>query len=538
MPLIPLKPNKTPLRAAAGQTSQLFNNPAPTGGLNLRDPISEMSPLDAIVLDNFIPRQQGVEMRKGYIVTSEPPEGVTQYKSMFGYAAANSANNKMFAAADGNIYDVTGTPVTVAHAATGSTNDQWWTIQFSTTSGNYLLAVSPGAGYWTYDPVNGWVNRTALTTGLPTNVRTVSVWKQRIWFTVEDSSDVYYMQDINAIQGTAVAFPMGSVLRSGGSVSALFNWTIDAGFSVDDFFVVVGTEGDIGVWEGTDPTSADTFRIKGVWYIGPVPKYGMYFTPFGGDVMVLSVQGLIPMSRLVSGQYNEAAANTMPASKVQPVLSPLIALLKDAESWNVMLVPKESVMIIKLPQKEDGSWQQFVMNTITGAWCTFSNMPMVSAAMLGGQLYFSTPTGRVAKGLNGSYDDTDPFISSKGSAIEADVQCSFNAYNTPAQLKKFQMARPIFLAPTAPSVKLQLNTQYALSNVSGSPSFAGAIQSGIWDETNWNLCYFSGGQLTTYEAWVGVVGLGYYGSLRMKVKGLPGTVFTSAHVMSELGGVM
>jgi hypothetical protein len=32
--------------------------------------------------------------------------------------------------------------------------------------------------------------------------------------------------------------------------------------------------------------------------------------------------------------------------------------------------------------------------------------------------------------------------------------------------------------------------------------------------------------------------LGYYGSLCMKVRGLPQTVFTSAHVMTEIGGVM
>lgn len=533
MPLVPLKPRKTPLIAAAGQTSQLFNNPPPTGGLNLRDPISEMSNLDAIVLDNIIPRQQGVELRKGTQVHAEAVEGVAEFKSVFSYNAGT--DSKLFAAANGDIYDVTDGTATVAVTGTGSTTDLWWTIQFSTTSGSYLLAVSPDAGYWTYDPINGWVDRTALTVGLPTNVRTVSVWKQRIWFTCEDDADVYYMRNVDAIQGHADPFPMGSVLRNGGYVSALFNWTIDAGFSVDDFLVVVGTEGDIGVWEGTDPSDAASFRIKGVWYIGPVPKHGVYFTPFGGDVMVLSVQGLIPMSRLVSGQYNEAAANTMPASKIQPVLAPLIAQLKDAESWNVLLVPKESIMIIQLPADTSGFYRQFVMNTITGAWSTFSNMDIIDATLFDGDLYFSDPNGQIVHGLYGKYDKAD-IDGLNGFAIEGDVQGSFNNYGTPAQLKKFQMARPIFLAETAPSVKVQLNTQYALSNVSGSPIFTD-FDVGVWDGTNWNEAHFAG-SINTYQAWVGVSGLGYYGSIRMKIKGLPGTVFTSMHVMSELGGVM
>jgi hypothetical protein len=37
---------------------------------------------------------------------------------------------------------------------------------------------------------------------------------------------------------------------------------------------------------------------------------------------------------------------------------------------------------------------------------------------------------------------------------------------------------------------------------------------------------------------VGVTGLGYYGSIRMKVRGLSGTVFSSTHMMYDNGGVM
>lgn len=535
MPLVPLKPFKTPIKAAAAQVSQLFNNPPPTGGLNLRDPISEMSPLDAIVLDNFIARQQGVELRKGNRVHTEAPEGLAQYESIFSYNAAGAGQSKIFAATEGDIYDVTENPATVIQSATGSTDDQWWTTQFSTTSGSYLLAVSPGAGYWTYDASSGWVDRTAACTGLPDNVRTVAVWKERVWFTAEGDSDVYYLDTVNAIQGPAVAFPMGSVLRNGGSVSALVNWTIDSGFSVDDFLAVIGTEGDIGIWSGTDPTSADTFGLKGVWYIGPVPKYGVYFTPFGGDVMILSQQGLIPLSKIVAGQYNEAAANTMPASKIQPELVNALSLLKDVPSWGVMMVPQDSIMIIKLPPDSSNAYRQFVMNTITGAWSTFSNMDMVCGTLMNGQLYYADASGQVIKGLYGQFDDAD-VDGENGSAIEGDVQCSFNAYNTPAQLKKFQMARPIFISSNPPSVKLQLNTQYALNNVVGSPAFTDP-SGGTWDSAVWNLSYFAGSQ-NTYQAWVGVFGLGYYGSVRMKVKGLPGTILTSMHVMSEMGGVM
>lgn len=535
MPLVPLQPFKTPRKVAAAQVVQMQNNPPPTGGLNLRDPISNMAPNDAIILDNFIARQQGVELRKGWKYFTDPEEGVTEFKSVFAYNVDASPNRKIFAAFDGDIYDVTtGTPTLVVNN-TGSTTDQWWTVQFSTPARSYLLAVSPGAGYWTYDSVGGWVNRTAGTVGLPSNVRTVSVWKRRVWFTCVDDPQVYYMRAVDAIQGHADPFPMGSVLRNGGSVSAVLNWTVDGGASIDDYMVVIGTEGDIGLWEGTDPTSVNTFALKGVWYIGPVPKYGVYFTPFGGDVMILSVQGLIPLSKLISGQYNEMASQAMPSSKIQPAITPLLSELLTAQSWGVFAVPKESIIILKVPMDSYGQYRQFVMNTVTGAWSTFSNMPMLAATLLDGQMYFSTPDGRIAKGLFGNYDavETD---GTGSDAVEGDVQPAFNPYGTPANLKQFSMTRPIFLAKDAPSVKLVLNTQYAFDNVAGSPSFTGPTTS-VWDTSSWNSAYFAGIS-GTYQAWVGVSGLGYYGSLRMKVRGLPGTLFTSAHVMYQVGGIM
>ena len=534
MPLVPLKPWKAPFKAASAQTAQLSVIPAPTGGLNYRDPIAAMSPADALVLTNFIPRQQGIELRKGYQTFAESPLLPTEpVESVFNYKAANNDDDKIFTAVGGNIYDVTagGTPV-VAVTGTGSTDDEWWTTQFSNAAGNFLLAVSPGAGYWTYDSVNGWVNRTATVTGMTTAVRTVAVWKRRVWFTFQDSSQVAYMDNVDAITGTITTFPMGSILRNGGYVSALFNWTIDAGFSVDDFLVAVGTEGDVGVWEGTDPTSASTFGLKGAWYVGPVPRHGRYFTPFGGDVMIVSELGLVPMSRLISGQYTQDQ-QIGPASKIQSVFAPLVRKLLNDKYFDVFVVPSSEVLVIKLPP-DGGTYRQFAMNVTTGAWCQFVGMPMRSATVVGGQLYFGTEDGLTCKGLFGDKDGADE-LAAGGNYVEGEVQTSFQNFGTPAQQKKFGLVRPIFLSTAAPSVKLQINTQFQLTPVGGSPFFTGT-DNGEWDVGLWNTATWVG--QGTYQAWAGATGLGYYGSLRMKVRGLPTTVFTSAHLSTEIGGVM
>lgn len=529
MPLTGLAPFKTPRKAGATQTAQLFSIPSPVGGLNYRDPISAMQPTDALVLENLIPKQTGVELRKGWKYFT-PTTGINAaVKTTFTYNALNPANNKIFAAANGNIYDVTSGTPSLAQASTGSTNDIWSVTQFANGAGSFLLAVSPGAGYWTFDGTS-WTKRTV--TGLPANPTSVAVFKNRVWFTVDQQTTVYYLNTVDAITGTAVSFEMGSLFRNGGVARGLVNWTLDAGVGIDDHLVVIGSQGDIGVWTGTDPSDPAKFSLRGVWYCGPVPKYGKFFTSYGGDVMILSELGLVPMSRLINGQFSEIQPG--PAQKVQSVLSPLVSKLRDSISWDIFVVPSSDVLVIKLPE-DAGVYTQYCMNVNTGAWCTFSNMPMLSCGLLNGQLYFGTEDGRVALGLYGDGDgvETD---GTGGAVLEGDVQVAFNSFGSPAQLKKFGMARPIFIAKTAPSVKVQINTQYTFTSIGGSPSFT-TNNAGYWNSGLWNVAIWSGSQ-NSYQAWVGTTGLGYYASLRMKVRGLSGTIFTSSHMMTEMGGVM
>jgi hypothetical protein len=526
MPLVPLAPFKTPRRAAASQVAQLFNIPAPVGGLNFRDPIAAMSPNDALILDNFIPKQLGVELRKGYQVHTDAL--TSPIVSVFAYNAPDPDDSKLFAASGGDIYDCTVHPAVLAQSTTGA--DLWWTTQFSTGADTFLLAVSPQGGYWTYSTTSGWVKRTP--TNLPANPRTVGVWKRRVFFTCENDTNIYYMTAVNAITGTVTPFPMGAHLSRGGSVSAVANWTLDAGVGIDDYLVVFGTEGDLMIWQGIDPSVPTDFSLRGIWYVGPVPRYGRYFTPMGGDMMVVSELGLVPLSRLINGQFVEGQPG--PSAKVQEALAPQIALLRNQISWDVFSLPSEDILILKLPPSA-GRYQQFAMNITTGSWCTLSGLPMACATLLNGRLYFGTDTGETCKGFVGAFDGvlrngTD------GNPVEGEIQTAFQTFGTPGQNKKFDLARPIFVAPAAPSVKVRLNTQYSFSTTAGSPAYT-QQDPGFWDDGVWNVARW-GSAGNTYQAWVGLVGLGYYGSLRMKVRGRAETIFTSAHIMASPGGVM
>ena len=530
MPLVAVKPFKSPRVSAATQVSMMTSVPSPVGGLNFRDPISEMPATDAMVLNNFIPQRTGCLLRKGWQYSCNVLDDPVT--SLFSYNAADSADNKLFAASGGSIWDVTDEDAVESQASTGSTDGIWSTTQFALVSGEVvLLAVSPGAGYWVYEATTGWTQTTP--TNLPTDLSSIAVWKNRVWFTEDKTSTVYYLEDVDAIDGIAVAFEMGSLLRNGGSVRGLINWTLDSGFGVDDYLVVVGTEGDVGVWQGTDPTSAATFGLKGVWYVGPVPSIGRFFTAYGGDVMILSELGLVPMSRLVNGQFSEIQPG--PSSKIQSVLSPLIVKYRNDPSWDVILVPNSDVLIIKVPP-QNGIYVQYAMNVNTGSWCSFTNMPMVCTALLNGQLYFATDDYGIAKGLYGEQDGLT-IANTSGDYVSGDVQGAFNSFQMPGRLKTFKMVRPVFITTKAPGVKLRMNTQYSFTGVPGTPSFS-ADTTSEWDTGLWGTAKWSGAS-NTYENWFGVTGLGYFGAVRLRVKGVGGsTTLSSYHVLYEPGGIM
>ena len=80
-----------------------------------------------------------------------------------------------------------------------------------------------------------------------------------------------------------------------------------------------------------------------------------------------------------------------------------------------------------------------------------------------------------------------------------------------------------------------VNVQYLTVDTTGAPAFSN-FDVALWDTGVWNLATWVADN--NFESWAGVSGLGYYGSLRIKVAGIPGTVFLSSHMLFEIGGVM
>ncbi len=479
--------------------------PAPVGGLNDRDSIADMPATDAVVLTNWWPYPSYVGIRQGATehVTgfAAPVQTLVEYLPTSGIP-------KLFAAAGGAIYDVSVAGAVGAPVVTGKTNAQWQETNITTPGGSFLYLVNGAdkpllynGATWT--PIDG--TSTPSITGLPSGFTTadfihVTVFKNRVWFTLKNSMEIVYLPT-NSVGGAVGTLDLGSVFRLGGSIMAVYPWTIDAGNGADDHLVVISTNGEVAVYRGSDPSGTD-FGLIGVFVLGR-PLGRRCATKLGGDLAVNTVEGLFPLGRgLLSASVDRQVALT---DKIQNSVSQLAMSYEGNFGWQVCLYPDQNMLILNIPRINGGNFQ-FAQNIITGAWCTFEgwNANVWLNAKTG--LYYADDT-TVYLAWNGNLDVDAP--------IEADVLPAFNYFGNKAFNKYFTMVRPYILTSGNPNILYSLNTDYLLVNPTGSLNFTPPTGM-VWGQMVWGTMVWGGG-LTNLTGWNTVGAVANSAAVRLRI---------------------
>jgi hypothetical protein len=464
---------------------------APTGGWNARDSIADMDQLDAVVLTNFFPGTTTISLRFGY---SKFSTGYTaQVETIIPYSGG--ATNKIFGISGGKIYDATSGGAIGASVVTGLTNSRWQYINYANSGGNYAYLVNGADSPYTFDGTT-WANP-AITGVTAANLIGINEFKGRVWFVEKNTLKAWYLPT-NSIAGAASALDLSSFCPHGGYLMAMATWTIDAGYGVDDLAVFITSNGDCLVYRGTDPSSSTTWALVGVWWLGS-PVGRRCFVKYSGDLVVITQDGLYPLSgALQSSRLNPRVALT---DKIQSAMSQAVTSYGSNFGWCVIPFPKQNMLILNVPVLEGSSQQQYVMNTITKAWCNFSNWPANVFELSGDNLYFGG-SNFIAKAWD-TLSDTGQAISSFG--LQA-----FSYFGSPGQLKRFTMIRPTLYASSTPSINGQVNVDFNTDPSTVTLS-VGVSSAGQWDAGKWDTAVWGSG-LTLSRVWQGTSGIGYCGA--------------------------
>lgn len=492
--------------------------PAPVGGWNQRDALSAMDPADAITLDNWIPQRGGVQLRTGM---EEWVTGLTgnYVETIMPYAGITTGTSKLFAAVPTIIYDIT-TQAAPSSSQTSLTNGRWSQTMFSTTAGNYLY-ICNGADTPRYFDGSTWTNSTFTGSGLTlTNLIFVCVHQNRLWFVEKNTNNAWYAPTIS-IAGALTKFV--PPFRLGGNLLALISWTRDGGSGPDDYLVFLSTTGEAALYQGTDPASSDTFAQVGLFKF-PEPIGQRCSVALGSDVGLLTSQGLLPLSAVL-GLSTSGAGQSAITNKISNAFSAAYTLASTSFGWQMIEYPKAALLIVNVPQTERSVQIQYVMNMLTGAWCSFSGWNGGCWGRFNSDMYFGGNNGKVYH-LNQGYLDVS-------TSITATLQTAYSTLGTPAN-KYFKQARPLFLSPPnlAPEVSLKVNYDTSLTNL----TYASTTDPGSpWDTSPWDTSSWGVASVPSLP-WQTIGNVGVSGSIAFGISSQSQLTFNGVDVMFELGG--
>ena len=475
-----------------------YTHPAPYGGWNARGNLANMDPLDAIQMDNLFPGVQEVQLRKGCV------NWVTGFalpvKSLLSYTAGSTS--KLFASTNAGIYNAT-TAGVVGAAAVSCTNGLWTSVNFSTPGGQFLVAANGVDSVKNYDGTSWTIP--AITAVSSSSLFYVTNHQKRLWFVQNDSMNLWYLP-VESIAGTAVQFPVGSLFKRGGSVAAIGSWTVDGGSGLNDLLVIVTTEGEMAAYQGTDPASSTTWALVGV-YECPRPLGRQPLIDFGGDLLYLSKNGLIPVSKLAQSVIIDRSQQV--SYKIDGAFLDAAETYKTNVGWQMITHKTANLLIVNIPVSTDAVSYQFVMNTITKAWCRFIGWNASCWATLGDDLYFAGGS-TVSKAWQG--------VNDAGSAIQATVMQAYTPLGMRRQ-KQIALTRPNIGFSGAAQISMALDTDFKTFGGQTAFRYVPTASSGIWDASDWDAAVWDAAATVLEPRWMTVPNeLGYLHSFRLQIQ--------------------
>ena len=476
--------------------------PASVGGWDQISSLANMDPTHAVQLDNWIPRPGYLEIRRGSEVWATGV-GNGPVETVMAYNSPNILNGKLFAVGGGTVYDVTAGGAATATTVTGLSNNRFQYCNFTNAAVDAWLVAANGVDTPIIYNGTSWANMT-LTGVTPGNIASWTPFMGRLWCTLVNSTAVGYL-GVNDISGAVTTFDLGVQMSRGGFITAISTWTQDSKQTVDEYIAFITSRGQVIVYQGTDPTTSTTFALVGVYDLG-APIGRRCFLRISGNLWIICVDGILPMSEMLT-QDRAASAKVAPTTMIQNAMMNSARLYKQNFGWQFIEYAKGQLAILNIPQVENSTSVQYVMNTLTGAWCQFTGLSANCWEVLNDVPYFGDNNGNVVQWDIGSGDGLN--------AITATVQTAFNYFNSRGVLKRWTMIRPILTTDGSVTPGVGLNIDFGTDAPISIPSTSTSVAA-LWDVALWDQALWPANS-SIVANWTTVEGIGQCCSILTKV---------------------
>lgn len=470
---------------------------AMTFGINAVSGLADMHPQDLIYTYNAMPTEYGLEVRQGY---REWVTGVVgEVRTIIPYHAVVSSNDRLFAASEDGIYDVTvpgSTAPTRSIEFPSKTEDSGRGVflQFADAAdAQFIYYADQANGLFLYTASTGvWEQAPAFTgtDGPPAPVDIVFIMqhKLRIWFIGRDLTNAWYL-GINATSGDAEKFTLTGKFKHGGSLEGMWNWTVDGGDGVDDYLVLVSRSGDIIVYRGEDPSQAETWSNVGTWFVGELPAGRRQAAGYGGELYLLATSGVISMRDLLEG-VDPANNESSPSYRVSRLIREQMRTRPASPEWSLQYNTFDNQLQIIIPQLGSEAYLQLCQDLITKAWGFWRGVPMLCSDNWQERYYFGTDDGRVM--IMDGYIDNDPLSRDAETPVEFSFLSSYQNMEAPGIHKRVHFIRPKGIVSGGTSLVVKPVYDFNLNPLLANPTPPDVNADALWDASQWDKAVWAG----------------------------------------------
>lgn len=398
----------------------------------------------------------------------------------------------------------TGNSVTIAGATAAAYN------------GTFLIAVT-GASTFTYvmlsDPggnasVVGTYTVFAITGVDPRLLIHINNYANRVFLIEKDSTRVWYLP-LSSISGAASSLDFGPLMSLGGYIMAMCTWTIDNAAGVNEYACFITSEGEVIMYSGSDPSVAANWVKNGRYRIGrPVGR--RCFVRVSSDVILICGDGFMPMSKAILTDRNQEDAIS---DKIINLVNSAIDNYGSNFGWQGVYSPLRNKLIFNVPQVEGSLQYQFVMNTLTGAWCRFTNWNAGCFEVMGDDSYWGGNLGSTAN--SALVAKCDVGYSDQGAYVPGEAKTAFSYLNNPGRQKQVTMVRPLFRTSGNIQAAIGIDVDFSDNYPLGTPLFTGTAGT-PWSTALWNTFPWATNP-STKGAWQGVTAVGDAISMHIRV---------------------
>lgn len=512
----------------------------PPVGINQVDPLSQMPPSDAIFMYNMISFRYGTKVRQGYKqwATTVGPGAV---KTVIPYIGSVISKDRLFAVGTDGIYNVSvsvATPAPALSFAGGVTPTSgmgiWQAV--TTIAGFFCAYCDEQYGYNLYtESTDSWAAVTgSQVTGVdPTTFVAVASYAERLWFVQRGTSSAWYL-GVDAITGPATQFNFGNKFKHGGTLQALYNWTIQGSTGPQSYLVAISSSGEVLIYGGIDPNTAGEFTLVGSWYIGTVPVGRRLAGNMGGDLYILSISGLQPLNKVVQGNQTQIE-NIEVSRKVSPAIRSAMLTSFQQNGWEVKLYPSQDALFVMSPLQVGFPALQFVQSLNNQGWSIFQSVPMFTGDVWEGNFYFGGLDGNVYL-FQGDTDNQPRTGAGTGVNIVSSCLGSFQDYDAPGVYHMAKYVRPVFLSAANPAFSVTVRYDYNISEVLTSGT-AAPPSGTLWDVALWDVGIW-GGAVFEIETPAGAGGIGRAMAIGLQMSTSAETTLIRYDLIDESGGLL